>query len=164
MIESWAKWLNETPMAIYIQEDVNAFPMLEVLHVVFIALVVGSIFIVDLRLLNLSARSYPVSRLMRAVLPITIISFIFAAVSGFLMFASQATRYLATPIFVIKMGLLSLAVVNMIFFHFVTHRGIANWDTSETVPNSAKLAGLASLLLWVGILVAGRFVGFLLSY
>jgi hypothetical protein len=164
MIMSWAEWLRETPLSIYIQEDVNAFPLLEVLHVVTIALVVGSIFIVDLRLLNVSARTYPVSRLMRAVLPITIIAFIFAAMTGFLLFASQPTRYLGTTPFLIKMALLFCAVINMAVFHFVTQRGIAGWDVAERVPISAKVAGLVSIILWIAILVAGRFIGFLLAY
>jgi hypothetical protein len=101
---------------------------------------------------------------MRAVLPITIIAFIFAAMTGFLLFASQPTRYLGTTPFLIKMALLFCAVINMAVFHFVTQRGIAGWDVAERVPISAKVAGLVSIILWIAILVAGRFIGFLLAY
>jgi len=162
MIMGWAEWLEETPLAYFIQGDLYAFPLLEVLHVVSIALVVGTIFIVDLRLLNWCSKSYQVTRLLRAMLPLTLGAFGFAAVTGFLMFSSQPTRYLETPVFLLKMGLLLLAAVNMAIFHVWTQRGIAQWDTEGAVPLSARTAGLISMVLWVAILVAGRFVGFLL--
>lgn len=163
MFTRWIEWLGNSPLAIYVQEDAVAFPMLEVLHVISIALVVGSIFIVDLRLMNLAARSYPVSRLMRAVLPLTVIAFLSAAVTGFLMFSSQPARYLATTPFVIKMCLLALAVVNMAVFHGWSHRRVASWDRAVAMPVGARAAGAVSFVLWIAILVAGRFIGFMLD-
>jgi len=164
MIMGWAERLRDSSLALYIQEDVTAFPLLEALHVMAVALVVGSIFIVDLRLMNLAAKSYPVSRLMRSVLPVTVGAFLLAAITGALMFASQPTRYLATTPFLIKLGLLSLALVNMGVFHLWTHRGIAGWDRAAVLPIGARMAGLISLILWIMILIAGRFVGFMLAY
>ena len=163
MFTRWIEWLGNSPLAIYIQEDAIAFPMLEVLHVISIALVVGSIFIVDLRLMNLAGRTYPISRLMRAVLPLTIIAFLSAATTGFLMFSSQPARYLATAPFVIKLVLLALAVVNMGVFHVWSHRRVAGWDTAVAMPVGARAAGAISFVLWIAILVAGRFVGFMLD-
>lgn len=164
MIMNWAEWLGNSPLSNYIQSDINAFPILEVAHVVSIALVVGSIFIVDLRLLNICSKSYRVTRLLSAVLPMTVVAFIFSLVSGFLMFSSQPVRYLHTTPFLIKMGLLVLAGANMLLFHVWTHRGIAKWDEGDAVPAAARLAGLASLIVWVAILFVGRFVGFLLAF
>jgi len=164
MITDWAEWLGNSALSNYIQEDPTAFPILEVLHVVAIALVVGSIFIVDLRLLNLCSKTYRVSRLLKAVLPMTGIAFTFAVITGFLMFASQPVRYLHTTPFLLKMGLLVLAGANMLLFHAWTHRGITKWDDGDAIPRAARVAGLVSLILWVAILFAGRFVGFLLAF
>lgn len=164
MIYKWAEWLLSTPLSQYIQEDATIFPALEVLHVMAVAIVVGTIFIVDLRLMNLCSKSYRVTQLMRAILPLTIAGFIVALATGFFMFASQPVRYLNTTPFQIKMGLLLLAGLNMAVFHVWTHRGISAWDEGDAIPRSARLAGLSSLILWVGILFAGRFIGFLLAY
>jgi len=164
MLMDWANNLKDSALAQYIQNDVTAFPILEVAHVIAISLVVGSVFIVDLRLMNLASKSYRVTRLMKAVLPITIIAFIFALASGFLMFVTQPVVYLKTVPFVLKMGLLVVAGINMLAFHLWTQRSIANWDEGGAIPISARAAGLISLILWTAILVAGRFVGFMLAY
>lgn len=125
---SWASALEQTALAQSIQSGLNTFPMLEVVHVVALALVVGSIFIVDLRLMNFASRTYRVSDLTKAMLPITVGAFVVAFISGSLMFISQAERYLQTTPFLIKMGLLVLAAVNMAVFHLWSHRGVVEWD------------------------------------
>jgi hypothetical protein len=162
MITNWAEWLGHTALSYYIQRNAVAFPILEVLHVIAITLVVGSIFVVDLRLLNLCSKSYRITHLLRAVLPLTLCAFVFALLTGFLLFSSQPVRYLHTP-FPIKMGLLMLAGVNMAVFHLWTERRIAAWDKGGVTPLGARIAGGVSMVLWIAILVAGRFIGFVLE-
>jgi hypothetical protein len=165
MLMTWAEWLRDTALAQKIQESAVAFPWLECVHVVAIALVLGVIMIVDLRLLNVASRSYRVTRLMRTLLPLTWAAFAVALVTGSLLFLSQPTKYLLTVPFQIKMGLLALAGLNMAIFHVWTQRGIAVWDDGvAAIPLSARLAGLISIILWVGIAFAGRFIGFMVPY
>ncbi|MGX7895949.1 DUF6644 family protein [Tsuneonella sp. HG222] len=156
----WAGALEQTGLAQAIQESLTAFPLLEVAHVWAIALVVGSIFLFDLRLLGVASKSYPLDRLMRTVLPVTVGAFVFAVLTDFLMFVSRATSYLGNPVFLIKLGLLLAAGVNMALFHAWSHRRVAGWSVGQHVPPAARLAGLCSLVLWSAILTAGRFVGF----
>lgn len=136
------------------------FPAIETVHVIALALVVGSIAVLDLRLLDRTWRERAVTELTLDVLPWTWTSFAVATTSGFLMFASAATKYAADTPFRIKMVLLLLAGVNMLAFHGFTYRGVAAWDVNAPTPVAAKLAGGLSLLFWIGMVTCGRWVGF----
>jgi hypothetical protein len=156
-------WIESTSIAAYVRENNFAFPWLESVHVMAIALVLGVISIVDLRLLGIAGVGYRASRLMRSLLPLTWAAFALAAVTGVLMFFSQPALYLKTPAFQLKLALLVLAGINMAIFHLWTHRSIVAWDAERRTPLGAKLAGLVSLSVWIGVVFAGRFVGFTLS-
>jgi hypothetical protein len=78
------------------------------------------------------------------------------------MFITRASRYAEIPAFQIKMALLVLAAINMAIFHLISARGIARWDTASTTTSAARLAGACSLLLWIGIMLSGRWVGHVL--
>tara|TARA_B100000949_G_scaffold203874_1_gene193181 strand:+ start:543 stop:1049 length:507 start_codon:yes stop_codon:yes gene_type:complete len=138
------------------------FPLLESIHVLAIGLVVGTILMVDLRLLGLAATRYPASRITRELVPWTWIGFVVAFTTGFGMFMAGATRYVENPAFQIKFMLLPLAALNMVWFQFRTMRTISAWDDTNVLPTTAKLAGATSLLLWIGVLLAGRWTGHLL--
>ncbi|HIC57344.1 MAG TPA: hypothetical protein EYO94_08085 [Acidobacteria bacterium] len=138
------------------------FPLLESIHVLAIGLVVGTILMVDLRLLGLAATRYPASRVTRELVPWTWIGFVVAFTTGFGMFMAGATRYVENPAFQIKFMLLPLAALNMVWFQFRTMRTISAWDDTNVLPTTAKLAGATSLLLWIGVLLAGRWTGHLL--
>ncbi len=135
------------------------FPTIETVHVLALATVIGSIAIVDLRLIGVSSKDRPVSALTREFLPWTWAAFALAVVSGSLLFSSRAADYMAVPAFVTKFVFMALAAANMLVFHFTTYRSVARWDTGRPVPG-ARLAGLLSLALWAAIVVCGRKVGF----
>lgn len=154
------KSLQNTGFATTIGEDPNLFPWIESFHVLAIVLVVGTISIIDLRLLGVPAHRSGLRRLMADVLPLTWCAFCVALVTGFLLFASAAAKYGGLPAFQIKMALLVLAGLNMTFFHVVTFRSIHLWDELIETPIAAKLAGGGSLCLWISVLVFGRLIGF----
>ena len=148
------------PVAAAVRESGWLFPTIETVHVAALVTVVGTIVIVDLRLLGLASADRPISALSAEVLPFTWGAFLVAFTTGFLMFASSAVTYAANAPFRIKMALLLTAGLNMAGFHFLTHRGAGRWDQTRSPPVPVKLAGAASLLLWIGIIAAGRWVGF----
>ena len=74
--------------------------------------------------------------------------------------STRAGTYMGNPAFQIKLALLALAGVNMAAFHFGTFRRVAQWDTTAP-PAAARLAGVASLAMWIGVILAGRWVGHL---
>jgi hypothetical protein len=159
-ITEFCQWLYDTPLANMVRESESLFPWAESVHVLAIAAVVGSISFVDLRLLGLASRDRPVSQLVNEVLPITWIAFVIALGSGVMLFASNALEYYNNPSFRIKMVLLMLAGMNMLVFHGLTYRGVGQWDLAPRPPLGAKIAGGTSLLLWIGVVAFGRWIGF----
>ncbi len=130
-----------------------------------ITLVVGSILAVDLRLVGIAWRTRSISQLTREVLPVTWCAFGVAAITGGLLFSSNAVKYSHNTFFLSKMALLVLAGANMLAFHFLTSRTIEHWDEvhHHQLPVGVKLAGVASMALWLAIIVCGRWIGFTMS-
>lgn len=153
-------WVEALPVAVHIG-GTWWFPLLESLHVISSTFIVGSILMVDLRLLNLAAVRHPVSRIIREVIPWTYAASVVSIATGVAMFATRASHYAANPAFQIKMALLLLAGVNMAVFHLISARGITRWDTEAVTTLPAKFAGGCSLMLWIGIMLAGRWIGHL---
>jgi hypothetical protein len=152
--------IESTGIGTAIRESTWLFPTVESLHVLSIVLVVGSIMVVDLRLLNIASRGRSVSELLNEVLPWTWIAFGFAAVTGSLLFTSAAVKYSKDAPFRIKMVLLLLAAINMAIFHLGSYRKVALWDRASMTPTGARVAGGVSLLIWVVVVACGRWIGF----
>jgi len=162
-IESILDALAQSSIGIRIAEDPLLFPWIEVAHVLAITIVFGTILLVDLRLMGLAARDYPISRLSKAVVPVTWVAFIIAAITGSLLFLSNPITYYGNVYFRAKIVLMFCAAVNMAIFHVWTMRSMRNWDTTPHIPLAVRFAGLISALLWVTIIVCGRWIGFTMS-
>jgi hypothetical protein len=158
-VEQALTWLQDLNFPTEIRESVWLFPTIETVHVFALVLVVGSIMTVDLRLLGLTNRERPFSELAGEMLPWTWTAFAIAASAGLLMFSSKALTYYGNIPFRIKMCCLLLAGINMALFHWLGTRHLEAWDRKRAPP-LAKFAGGASLLLWITIVAAGRWVGF----
>ena len=163
MIDQFLKAIADSAIATLVRENGVVFPWLEAVHVMAISVVVGTIAIVDLRLLGLASNSYAVSRLTRSMLPLTWTAFALAAATGLLMVSSQPERYLANFAFRMKMLMLLAAGLNMAVFHLLTSRGLALWDRDAPVPTAAKAAGIISMAIWVTIVALGRWIGFTMA-
>ncbi len=161
MIKQLLQALEATPWGTAVRENTWLFPTIESIHVLSLVLVVGSIMVVDLRLLNLASRQRSVKELTSDVLPWTWTAFACAAITGTLLFSSSAMKYSAIWQFEAKMCMLVLAAINMAIFHLGAFRSVARWDEAPaTPPMAARLAGGISLVIWVIIVGLGRWVGF----
>ena len=139
------------------------YPAVEIVHIVGIGLLFGSIVVFDLRLLGFS-RSIPVKRLASHVLPWSAGSFLLIVPSGLLMFIAHASEFIESEVFVIKMLLILAAGVNAGLFHTITFRTADVWDAEEMrklpPPPSARLAGGLSLLIWLSVIACGRLLAY----
>lgn len=135
------------------------FPFLESIHVIAATLVVGSILMVDLRLLGLAATRYPITTLSKELVPWSWFAFIVATITGFGMFITRAASHVLNPAFQWKAFLLVLAGLNMAYFHFRIYKQIERWDTLTATPTQLKIIGGLSLFLWSGVMLAGRWIG-----
>jgi hypothetical protein len=128
-----------------------AYPALEVAHIVGIALLLGNLVALELRVWGFG-HELPVPALARLSLTVALSGFGLAAVSGLLMFASQPAELLGNRAFVIKLGLLSLAGTNAAVFHA---RGAL-----LKVDATARVQTLVSLGLWLGVIICGRWIAY----
>ena len=139
------------------------YPSVEIVHIVGIALLFGSVAVLDLRLLGLS-RHIPVRTLARHVLPWTAASFVLIVPSGLAMFTAHATEFIQSDVFVLKIMLILAAGLNAALFHAVTFRTADVWDSEEMrrlpPPPSARLAGAVSLLVWIAVIACGRLLAY----
>jgi hypothetical protein len=143
-----------------VRENDLLFPFIESVHVLAFCLVVGSIAVVDLRLLGFASVDRPVGRLMRSILPITVGAFGLAVAAGSLLFISHASKYLENRFFITKITLIALAGVNLAVFHLIGARNLDQWENNALPPPFARVAGGLSLFLWVSVVACGRWIGF----
>jgi hypothetical protein len=152
--------LNESDFSTHLRESDWTFSWIETAHVLSIAVMAGTIAVVDLRLLGVLFRQQPVSRLVSQVTPVTWIGFLLMVISGTLLFIAQPERNAANPAFQVKLVLLILAGVNLITFHRVVFRDVAVWDQRPSPPAAVRFSGAASLVLWATIIVLGRLIAY----
>lgn len=159
-LEDGLTWLEAQPFATAIAESTWLFPAIEVFHVMALTLVVGSIAMLDLRLLGVSRRNYGVLELAAESLPWTWGAFAGAVTSGLCMFSSAATFYAGNVAFQVKLILILLAGINMAVFHSTAYRSVHRWDHQLPTPVAARVAGTLSLAFWIGVVFFGRWIGF----
>jgi hypothetical protein len=146
-----------------IAESTWMFPTLETIHVIALVTVIGTIAIVDLRLIGVASTGHRVSLLAKDTLPLTWGAFVLAAITGSLLFVSKSTSYVANPYFLWKLVMLALAGINMMYLHLTTWRTVDHWELDPSFPTAAKVAGWLSLIFWVAVGFFGRAIGFTLS-
>ncbi len=159
-IEQFWDWLQNTDLAFEIGAT-WLFPLIESIHVLAVVMVLGSILMVDLRLLGLTARIYSISSFSRELTRWTWAGFAVAALTGLGMFITRPGAYADNPAFQAKLCLLLLAGLNVAFLHKGAMRRITDWDDKDSVPAAVKISAAASLLIWIGVTLAGRWTGHL---
>lgn len=143
--------LNQAALVVWLQTNPYAYPSLEVAHIVGLSIVFGTLWVVDLRLLGWM-RDIDAPLLARHVLPWTLVGFLMAALTGLLMFVTQAAGLIANPAFILKMLLLFAAASNAAILHA---RGALQPENGLT-----RAQALLSLLLWVAIIASGRWIAY----
>jgi hypothetical protein len=151
--DSFFEWLTATPWARAMNGPEWAFPLVESLHFIGLALSIGTIAIVDLCLLGIAMRRQSASELAADLHVWTWIGLAMMLITGPLMFSADAVNYHHNPSFQFKMVCLLLALL----FHF-TMRRLATRPATPALL--AKLAGAVSLALWTCVVAGGRMIAF----
>jgi hypothetical protein len=160
-IPAFCAWLENSAWATAIHQSLWLFPMIETAHLFGIILLVGATSALDLRLIGLTMKEEPVSRIAGRLLPWAWAGLTIQVMTGFCLFASEATRCWENKAFRIKMVMLFLAGLNALIFHQTVYRRVSGWDEARVTPAGAKFAGCCSIVLWFGIVAAGRWIAFL---
>jgi uncharacterized membrane protein len=159
-LQSVFEWLESWPVSVGIRQSSWMFPAFESVHVIAMTLVVGSVMVVDLRVLGLASRSRRVSQLSEEILPWTWGAFVIALISGSFLLAAKAHTYFGNIEFQLKMAFMFVAALNMLVFHFVPYRTVGDWDLGRPAPLLARFGCGLSLILWILIVAMGRWIGF----
>jgi Family of unknown function (DUF6644) len=149
------QWIEDSPVSQFLRHSRVLFPIVESIHLIGLALFVGTLLLIDLGLLGVAMRRQPVAGVARALAPWTWSGFALLMVTGPFMFTAQAVKWHNNPVFWIKIVLLILAIA----FQSSVHGKITTEDPALR-PAAAKLIGALSLLLWISIALSGKIMEF----
>jgi len=144
--------LEASVVAEAIRRSLWAYPLLETVHIASFGVLIGSVLLFELRVFGLARTIQPVP-LARLALGTALVAFACALTAGLLLFISSATEYAAHPAFRVKLVLILLAGANAVVFH--VRGGVRRQD------GVAQAQAVASLLLWLSVLAAGRLIAYL---
>lgn len=150
--------IEATAFAQAMRDSLWLYPVVLFAHILGIALLFGSIAVLDFRLIGIW-RKAPAKALAAQVLPWSAGSFLLILPSGLAMFAANATELISSPVLAVKMCLIMAAGLNAAVFHTATFPSVDVWDAPEMralgPPPSARLAGALSLTLWASVIACG---------
>jgi len=151
---SWFIWLSKSPVGEVMQKSTWGFAVVEIVHLLALAALGGTVLIMDLKLLGVIFKHQQVSRIARDLNPIFLGSLVFMVLSGVMLVSEEALKCYYNPAFRLKMLLLFLAIV----FYFTLHRKALR--ISQDHPSwGSRAAAAISLALWLSIGLAGRAIG-----
>jgi hypothetical protein len=127
------------------------YGLVSVVHYSAVFFCIGTIVLLDLRILGVADRNQPLSPFAGQLRPWIWLGFGSAVASGFLLFATEAGDYAAVTPFRVKMLIIVLAVISALAKEW----NVPNWDRAPVLPVTAKLLALVSLVLWLGAILAG---------
>ena len=156
---AWTVALQESALGAAMRESLYLYPLVEIVHLVGIALLVGSIVSLDLRLMGVRLK-LPAAPTAQHLLPVTVAGFSLAVASGSLLFTTEAASLFFNPAFRLKLILIALGGVNAALFHLGPWRRVAEWQHAPP-PLAARLGGALSTVLWIGALSCGRLIAYL---
>lgn len=157
MLRGFCEWLGNTPLSMAIQNAFWVIPVVQTVHILAIAVVMSSVVMLNLRLLGVAGRRLPFADVARRFLPWVWGAVVVLLASGSVLIIGEPGRELLSPMFWLKMSMLSGALIltGMVQLALGSHRGF--WERRRGL---AALTAVVSLGLWVGILAAGRWIAY----
>ena len=153
-------WLEQSSIGEAVRMTPSLYPLLESLHILGIALLVGPALAVDLRLLGIGRGVLPVTIVSRYLLPMSHTGFGLVALTGAAMFTGIALTVTSSPAAPWKFGLIVLAGINIVIFHTGVYRTVKEWDLYARTPLPAQIAAVVSAASWMGVIIAGRLLAY----
>jgi hypothetical protein len=149
--------LDTSALARAMRGNAWLYPIVEVVHIVGLSVLVGSVAMFDLRVLGFG-RAVPVRAAASMLLPWSAISLLAIVPAGVLLFSAHPNELAGNRVFQLKLLLIALAGLNALSFHLGVYRTAATWLTRA--PALAQLHAVASLALWIGVISCGRFLAY----
>ncbi len=157
---TFCEWLGHTTWSVALRESIWVYPIIESTHLLSLGAFFGLTAFMDFRLLGIRLLDIPVDIVMSKLLPWIRAAFAVMAVSGTLLFYSSPAGFYGNVFFRAKLLLLALATLNIWLFHSGIGRTADRWGASATPPARARIAGGASIVLWVSVVTVGRLIAY----
>jgi hypothetical protein len=152
-------WLEGSQFSAWVRGELWGWPLALTVHAFGTAVVIGFIFIINLRLLGLF-ESIPYSSLNR-LFPVIWVALVLQFLSGFALWMTKPTQYVADVAFVLKFSLVIVGVILTFYFYGTIKREAASWEAKGAVSSRGLKFVAATFLVWCAVLVAGRMTAYL---
>ncbi len=152
-------WLESSQFSALVRDELWGWPLALTVHVFGTALVIGFIFIISLRLLGLF-ETIPYTSLNR-LFPVIWVALVVQFLSGFTLWMTKATRYVADGAFVLKFSLVIVGIILTLYFYGTIKHEAAAWEAAGAVSSRGVKFVAATLLVWCSVVVAGRLTAYL---
>jgi hypothetical protein len=154
------QWIQDSSVGTGIRESTYVFPLIEAAHVLGLAVSVGTITIVDLRLIGAAMTKEPVTDVIEQLQPYTLTGFASMFLSGGLLFWSEAARLYPSYTYRAKFVCLFLLGVNALLFHSTTFKSVDQWNSDVITPVRARMAGWIGIVFWAAVIFFGRWTAY----
>jgi len=159
-VQAFSEWLSATPLSLHIQTVAWVIPTVQTVHILSIALVISSAAMVDLRVLGVMSLSQPLAVVSRRFLPGIWWMLVVLLLSGVTLIIGEPGRSLGNPAFILKMCMLAAVLILTRIFQQGIMRDDRFWESTSRRRRNARLLAVVSLVLWVGIVFAGRWIAY----
>ena len=160
-MHQFALWLASTPPSVFIQEhNAWAIPAIQSVHIVGIALVMGSVLMIDLRLLGLAWTDQTLRQTTSRFGPWLTGSLWLLLVTGLLMVVGEPVRELVTFSFWLKMALVAIGTVVAAAFQRALRRDERRWEDAASRGGSIRTLAVVTFLVWIGVIFLGRLIAY----
>ena len=160
VLSEFSKWLAATPLSHVIQTTKWVIPALQTIHILSVAVVFSSAVLVDLRLWRLLNRDVPLPDVARRFLPMIWPVLLVLLITGSLLIIGEPKRSLLNSAFYLKMALLAVAIVLTAWLQWTLSSSPNFWDKNQVRRMAGQFAATLSILVWCGILFAGRWIAY----
>ena len=149
-------WVDGSGLGHAIRDSLWLFPVIEAFHLLGLAVIGGAVLIVNMRLLGLGLRRQPASQIASDVKPFMLGSLAVMLISGFLLFSSEAVKCYEHGAFWFKMACLAMAI----FITFTVQGKAIELEDNQGPNFQSKLVAVVAVMLWTGVGIGGRWIGF----
>jgi len=164
MFRPFADWLTNTPLSKAMQDQAWVVPTSQSIHILALSVVFGSACMINLRLLGVGRTGRSVSQLTNTLVPWMWRGLAVLLVTGLIQTITEPVRQFVTPMFWAKMMMIIVVATMTAFYARAVRRNASAWDAATSRPVHAKVFAAVSTLLWMAIIVCGRFIGYTWSF
>jgi hypothetical protein len=157
MVQAFCDWLSNTPVSLKIQTVLWIIPAVQTIHILSVSIVMASMAMLDLRLMGIAGKRHPVSRMVDRFVPWVWRVLLILVATGAILIVGEPERELLNWAFRTKMAMVATVSLITLLVQQLNKRDAAFWEDHRI---GAATAGAVSLLLWVAIVTAGRWIAY----